>query len=117
MLSGFVTPWVYCQRVPSSVRIFLRSRSRFSAVGDAQYWRIGPQASPRPSSYAFPFWVSHRQTKTCWGAIIEHIKCIAVDLECLCERLYRHRQCIERVRIFSFGGNFGKSETRKVRRD
>ena len=54
-LSGLTTPSVYCQRVPSSVKMFLRSTSRFSAVGEAQYCRIGPQAAPRPSSYAFPF--------------------------------------------------------------
>ncbi len=44
------TPCVYCQRVPSSVRMFLRITSRFSGVGSAQYFRIGPQASPSPSS-------------------------------------------------------------------
>jgi hypothetical protein len=34
----------------ASVKMFFRSTSRFSAVGTAQYFRIGPQASPSPSS-------------------------------------------------------------------
>jgi len=49
-MSELATPCVYCHRVPSSVKMFFRSTSRFSAVGTAQYFRIGPQASPRPSS-------------------------------------------------------------------
>src|SRR5215813_14764418 len=53
--SGSRTPCVYCHLVPSGVKMFWRINSRFSGVGEAQYFRIGPQASPSPSSYAFPF--------------------------------------------------------------
>ena len=47
--------------------------------------------------------VCHGQAETCWRAIIEHIDCIAVDFECLRERLYGQGQSIGRVNIFSFG--------------
>src|SRR5262249_14395201 len=61
--------------------------------------------------------VSHRQTEAYRRAVIEYIECKAVDFERRRERLDRLGQSIERVRIFSFGRNFGKSETGEVRRD
>jgi hypothetical protein len=52
--------WIFCAMRVLPARSFqcqniLRMTSRFSVVGAAQYFRIGSQASPRPSSYAFPF--------------------------------------------------------------
>src|SRR5262249_50296134 len=61
--------------------------------------------------------VGHRQTKTCWRAIIEHIDCVAVDLERLRKGLYRQCQSIERINISPFGRNLSKSKTREVGRD
>ena len=104
MLSGFFAPWVYCQRVPSSVRIFLRMTSRFSVVGAAQYFRIGSQASPRPSSYAFPFCETiavtalrarHCQAKTYRRTVVEYIERVALELESICEGEHRRGECIE----------------------
>src|SRR5262245_17280351 len=42
---------------------------------------------------------------------------MSCDLECVREGRYRQRQCLERIGIFSLFRNFGKSETREVRRD
>ncbi len=61
--------------------------------------------------------VRHRQTETGRRSIIEHVNCIAVDLERLRESVDRERQSIEGVRIFSFRWHFCESETRKVWRD
>src|SRR5262249_28674689 len=61
--------------------------------------------------------MSHSQAETCRRAVIEHIDCITVNFQCFREGVYGRRQSIERVRIFSFGRNFSKSEAREVRRD
>src|SRR2546429_5015781 len=64
-----------------------------------------------------PVRVSHRQTEAGWGAIVEHVDCIAVELECLREGVDRQRQSVEGVRIVLFRRDLGESETRKIRRD
>src|SRR6516162_10060267 len=116
MLSGIATPCVYCHRVPSRVKTFCRIISRFSGVGIAQYFRIGSQASPRPSSYAFPFCEMIAATRSGW-AIIEHIERIPFYSECFRESFYRPGQCVERVGIFSFDRHLCKSEAWQIRRD
>src|SRR5208282_2447504 len=63
------------------------------------------------------FRVRHCQSEAGWRAIIEHVNCVAVDLERLRESVDRERKSIEGVRIFSFRRHFRESETRKVRRD
>src|SRR5256884_9829876 len=64
-----------------------------------------------------PVRVSHRQTEAGWGAIVEHVDCIAVELECLREGVDRQRQSVEGVRIVLFRRDLGESETRTIRRD
>src|SRR5271169_4946886 len=60
-----------------------------------------------------PLWVSHCQTEAGGRAIVEHIDCVAADLECPCEGVNRERESIEGVRILPLRRNFGESETRK----
>src|SRR4029077_13693350 len=64
-----------------------------------------------------PVRVPHRQTETCWCAIVEHIDRVAVEFERLREGLDGRRQSIKRVAIFPFRRNLGKSETREIWRD
>jgi len=59
--------------------------------------------------------LTHRQPETGWRAIVEHIKCVAVELERLREGMYGQRQSSKRVTIVSFRRDLGESETRKVR--
>src|SRR6266576_2161127 len=123
-LSGSMTPCVYCHRVPSSVRMFLRITSRFSAVGSAQYLRIGPQASPKSFFISIailrnncrdPLWARHRQAKAHRRAVVEHIERVPFELKGVCERQHGVRQRIERVFVITLLGDLSEPEPRKIR--
>src|SRR5260370_37329907 len=86
---------------------------RTPGISEALFVRVPVLRNDRGDSIG----LTHRQREAGWRAIVEHIKCEAVELERLREGMYGQRQSSKRVTIVSFRRDLGESETRKVRRD